>query len=474
MARQLQRPPSRAGRGSRRQRPLKSAPLVEITIESLGGRGDGLGTHQGQTVCLPLTLPEERVLARLGGRQGGMLTGEVVELLAPSPFRRTPPCPHFGPCGGCSLQHLAPPSYRNWKRDRVARALYGAEPGLKEALEQATKTDGEAPPLPSPAASLMAPLVEAAPGQRRRVGFSVQKSGRRIFAGFAERASNRVVDLGACPVAAEPLVALLEPLRGIGTTLLGDGARLLADATLTDSGVDLLLGLEKEPPASAWPALAQFAEAHDLARLSLRWPGGGAPMPVVARRPVRIQMGLVAVPLPPGAFLQATAEGAAALTAMAVEAARQAAARAPLKRIADLFAGCGSFSFPLAEIAPVLAVESDTEALAALQAGAAASGRTSRIETRCRDLMQAPLMAEELAGFDLVLFDPPRAGALAQAEQLAASRVPIVVAISCNPATLARDMRILVAGGYALQRVVPVDQFLWSGHVEGACVLTKA
>ncbi|HZD24921.1 MAG TPA: RNA methyltransferase, partial [Alphaproteobacteria bacterium] len=181
---------------------------------------------------------------------------------------------------------------------------------------------------------------------------------------------------------------------------------------------------------------------------------------VAERRPPLIELGGVPVTPPPGAFLQATAEGEAALVRLVSEACAGAG------RIADLYAGIGTFSFALARAAPVYAAEQDAAAVAALVAARNGAAGLKQIEAEMRDLVRRPLGPGELARFDAVVFDPPRAGAARQVEELARSKVPLVVAVSCNPATFARDSRTLADGGYRLERVTPVDQFLWSAHVE--------
>ena len=268
-----------------------------------------------------------------------------------------------------------------------------------------------------------------------------------------------------CPVTDRTLVDLLEPLRSLCATVDALGAKASLQLTRTESGADLLLrpARPRDPDLAAREALADFATAQNLCRVS--WQGPDGIEPIAARRPALVRFAGTDVTLPPGAFLQPSAEGEAAIVSL-VEAALAAD---PPKRIADLYAGCGTLTFPLARIAPVDAIEGDAGMVAALRDAA----RDQPIAVAARDLMRDPLSPEALGAFDAVVFDPPRAGARPLAEALAKSTVPRIVAVSCNPATLARDLRLLVDGGYSLERVTPIDQFAWSPHVEAVAVLRR-
>ncbi len=419
---------------------------LEVIVESLGARGDGVVTlthdeGEPEPLYLAQTLPGERVLARIGGPSPQGLRGEVIELLQPSAERVEAPCPHFGPCGGCLLQHFAPAPYALWKRGL-----------LVDALQKRGFRDVE---------PLVRPLLALPPGTRRRASFTALRQGRRVLLGFNRRFSHAVEDMTECYLLAPPLVALLPALRVALAPLLPDGKPQDITATLTDSGIDLLLALPREPDLAAREALAALAVECDLARLSIAV-AGQAPLPLADRRAPRILLGGVAVTPPPGGFLQPTPEGEAALTRLVLEAVP-----AEAEAVADLYSGCGTFSFPLAARGHrVHAVESDAPALAALQRAARLSDLVLRITVEQRDLERDPIGADALEGGDAVVFDPPRAGAAPQAAELAASDLPLVVAVSCNPGTFARDARTLVDGGFRLDWAAPVDQFPWSGHLE--------
>jgi 23S rRNA (uracil1939-C5)-methyltransferase len=410
---------------------------VTLTVESIGARGDGIASHEGRSVYLPLTAPGDRVRARLAGSRGDGWTGEVIALLAPG-ARTAPICPQFGSCGGCALQHLDADSYARAKERQVAAAL--RQHGI--VLDN------------------VAPLRRLAPGTRRRARFAVQQlRDATSLIGFHARASHRIVDMRGCAVLHPALVALVASLRAAAAALWPGGTAGAATATLCDSGVDLLLDLAASPDLTGLERLAAFAKAADLARLSWRAPGVEA-MPAAIRRPVRVVLGGVAVDLPTDAFLQASAEAEAALTAEVLGGIGAA------ERVADLYAGLGTFTFALARRARVHAVEGTRPALAALAAAAARADCPGRITSERRDLESRPLDAGELRHLDAVVLDPPRSGAHAQSGMLARSAVPRVVYVSCNPPSFARDARLLVDGGYRLLRIQPIDQFIWSPHVE--------
>jgi 23S rRNA (uracil1939-C5)-methyltransferase len=412
--------------------------VVEVAIERLGAQGDGIGRLGGTLVFVPLALPGERWRVRLGARRGEGLAAAPVVALASAP-RPSPPCPHFGDCGGCQLQHLAAADYAAWQRAIVVQAL--ARRGLGEV-------------------AVAAPEITP-PASRRRVRLAFAVRAGKVRLGFRARASHAVIDVAACPVARPEIVALLPALR----TLLGalamarDGGEL--QITASASGLDLLLTTAAAPGLGEREALAGFAAQHDLARLAWR-PAARTPAePIAARRPVSVRFAGVTVELPPGAFLQATG--------FAEDAIRSAVAGAigDARRVADLFAGCGPLGLPLAAAGGrVRAVDADAPMLAAAQRAARQAGFGARFEVETRDLERAPLAGTELAALDAVILDPPRAGARAQATALAAARVPRVAMVSCHPASFARDARTLVDGGYRLLRVQPIDAFLWSCQIE--------
>jgi 23S rRNA (uracil1939-C5)-methyltransferase len=422
---------------------MKTDTDIELTIEALGARGDGLASFEGERVIVPLAVPGDRVKARLSRDKEGRLLGRVRAVVAPGPARAAPPCRHFGDhpaggCGGCALQHLEAEAYRAWKLAQLEAAL--ARHDVKpEAIE---------------------PLADSPPASRRRADFTASRKKDGVVLGFNARGSHRVVDLAECAVLRPALVALLEPLRELLAPLMKPGDSAEARLAATDSGADLLLVSAIEMGVGARERVASFATRHDVARVARAHPKHPGTETLIERRPVRMVMGGVPVPLPPGAFLQATAEGEAALRDFVVAAAAGA------RRVADLYSGVGTFAFPVAAAgAKVHAIDAGKAEIAAIEAAARAAVLAG-VTAEARDLDKRPLDAGALGAFDAVVFDPPRAGAAAQAAALASSKIGRVIAVSCNPGTFARDARTLIDGGFRLVRLKPVDQFRWSTHLE--------
>jgi 23S rRNA (uracil1939-C5)-methyltransferase len=406
---------------------------VELVTTAMGGQGDALADWQGKRVFVPFALPGERVRAHLQAVAGGDLAAKDVEILAASPDRRAAQ----EVCGGCALQVWAEPAYRAWKIDLVRQAL--AHRGLA---------------LPARFESVFVPGAT-----RRRADLAAQRQGAAVRLGFHARGSDAIVDGHICPILTPALGGLMAPLRAVLHQVMrdGDAADILATETLT--GFDLLITCDATPNAGQRAALAAFAAQHNVARIG--WQGRrGTPEPIVLLRPPQVRFGAVLVDLPMPSFLQPSAEGEASLKAAVLAMTGKA------KRIAELYAGAGTFTFDLAGIGKVHAVEGSKPSLAALEQAARRAQLGHRITTEARDLEHAPLTFQELKALDAVVFDPPRAGAKAQAEMLAKARVKRIVAVSCNPATFARDARALVDGGYDLAAVTVVDQFIWSAHVE--------
>lgn len=438
----------RSAKNTKRQFSGKTPPL-DVIVDHIGAKGDGVATgtirlqyeDQNRPVFIPLSLPGERVSARAQHDLGEGVACQLSEIIEPSPDRVDPTCGHFGACGGCGLQHWAPSPYRQWKRSRIVAALGRA--GVEAAEVDA--------------------LIPAAPGTRRRADFVMRRLSVGTVIGFHERGENRIIDITECPILEPELLTVARSLPPISTDLLAPGESARATLNRLDSGSDLLLVLPREPGLAALESLASLAESLDLCRVSVRTENGGlsAPVvPVLERRPAVIRFAGVEVNPSPGAFLQATASGERAIVQAVLEGVG-----AP-SNIIELHAGCGTLSFPLARLGKIHAVEGDPSATATLEAATRRAGLQNDFSVETRDLMDRPLETSELAAYDALVFDPPRAGARAQAERVAAGGPDRVVAVSCNPATFARDARILVDGGYHLERVTPIDQFLWSAHVE--------
>lgn len=391
-------------------------------IVRIAARGEGVsksGTFH------PLTAPGD--LVHVDGR------------IDPGPHHALPSCRHFPMCGGCQLQHLDDESYCAFIVDRIASALTVqglAVPYIK-------------PPHLSP------------PLSRRRVSLTAERKGKAVHLGFNERASHRLVDIHQCPILRPELFRLVGPLRALLARVLAARARCSVRMTLADQGVDVLIKGVTIDGLEGAEAVTGFALEHGLARLSVDEGFGASPRWEPA--PVTVTLGGTPVPLPEGAFLQATEDGEAAL----VSAVREAVSGAD--RCVDLFAGLGTFALSLGP--DVHAVEGARDAaLALVQASRQARGKVS---VEHRDLYRRPLTSSELAAFDAVILDPPRAGAHEQVVQIAGAAIPRVAYVSCNPSTFARDARILVDGGYGLDWIQPVGQFRWSTHVELAAAFTR-
>jgi 23S rRNA (uracil1939-C5)-methyltransferase len=402
-------------------------PAVErLKIVGLGHRGDGWAETADGSVFVPYTLPGEIVEAeRVFDR------GTLVRLVQPSPDRVEPICPHFGTCGGCALQHWRTEPYRAWKRELVARTL--AQAGVTAEIAELIDAHGEG---------------------RRRVVLHAKRSGRKILVvGYTGLRSHIVVPIDQCPI----LAPALQPAIGIAWKLVEPlaiaGKPIDLQFTVTDGGLDVDLRGTGPLRAATISTLAAIAREEKLARLTRH----GELLAQLAEPSVKI--GRARVVLPPGSFLQATAAAEAALASLVLDAVGEARA------VADLFCGVGPFALRLAERARVQAFDANAGAIAALARAAATPG-LKPIAAHARDLFRRPLVATELAEFDALVLDPPRQGAGAQARALAQSRLKGIVYVSCNPATFARDARSLIEGGFKLGRVVPVDQFRYSPHVE--------
>jgi 23S rRNA (uracil1939-C5)-methyltransferase len=417
-----------------RSGPRTPSEVVELTIDTVGAQGDGVSGR----LFVPLTLPGERVRARVEADRA-----EVLEILVASPERVTPSCPHFGDCGGCSLQHWAGGPYLAWKVEQIRQAL--------ARVRLATE--------------ILAPFA-AAPGTRRRLALHARREGRAAVVGFKARRSWRLAAIDTCVIADPRLVAALPALRRIAEPFLEhpkSAPTLHVTHTLTGLDIDVT-GVERRSGGLSADARLRVAEAAaeaDVARVTL------AGETVYVTRPARVAMGAANVALPPGAFLQATLQAETAMAAFAVTVATGA------RRIADLFCGVGAFTFPLATIAPVLAADAAAPAVGALVSAAASAPGLKPITAEARDLERRPILAHELRGVDVVLLDPPRAGAAAQCIEIGRSTVGRVIGVSCNPATFARDARTLADAGFRLERLLPVDQFLWSPHVELVGVFSR-
>lgn len=414
------------GKGGRESGP---ATLLQLQITALGAQGDGLARlDDGTAVHVAGALPGETVSALVAGPRG-----QLQEIVTASADRTPPPCPHFGTCGGCAVQHLAEAPYLDWKAGLVRTALERV--GIAAPVAAATPAWGEG---------------------RRRASLHARWQGSALQLGFARARSHELVEIDHCPVLSPALNDQLAQLRALAGALVPKDARASIAVTQTLGGLDVDItgaGAVARFGRSGFERLVTAAQG--LARLSFEGE------PAVTPGQPQVKVGTAVVDLPPGAFLQATQAGEDVLAARVVAWSQGA------KRIADLFAGIGTFALRLKAIAPVLAVESDKAAVAALTRAANGLAGGHQLRAEARDLFRAPLAPLELKGVDTVVIDPPRAGAQAQCEQLARSPgVTRVVSVSCDPVSFARDAAILVAGGFRLTDLEAVDQFRFAPHVE--------
>jgi 23S rRNA (uracil1939-C5)-methyltransferase len=398
--------------------------VILSEVIRLAARGDGV-TADGRHVALAAP---------------GDMVDNAAEII-PGPHHVDPPCRHFPRCGGCQLQHVDDVTYADYLIERIISALIAQKVPVPE---------------------IWAPHLSP-PRTRRRASLRAERVGKRIVFGFNEAVSHYIVDIRECHILLPELFALVDPLRNLLASLLEPRKTANVHLAWTDQGADVAMEGVTLEGLAAHEALTEFAMAHRLARLAIdegygsetRW----------EPEPVTVHLGGVAVGLPTRAFLQATEDGQAALT----EAVGQAIGEA--RTAVDLFSGLGTFTLPAASRARVLAVEGARDAVLALKAAANRSGRTIAVEHR--DLFRRPLSEEELARFEAVILDPPRAGAKEQTPALARAAVGRIAYVSCNPATFARDARTLIDGGWRLEWVKPVGQFRWSTHVELAAAFSR-
>ncbi len=409
---------------------------LDIEVSRLGARGDGIADSPDGPLYVAYSLPGERLRVKPGAKRGEGRVATLVEILKAAPERADPPCPHFGECGGCALQHMSGPAELAWKRTLVAEAL------ARRGLEAVPVNETCAIPL----------------GARRRTTLHAVRAGGRVVLGFNARASHRLIPVTACAVLDPRLSNLIGPLRVLAGHLPMPKRGLEISLTATAGGIDLLIGAPGSPELEVRERLTAFALDHDLARVS--W-GRRDPELIMLSHSPHVSLGGVTVVVPAGGFLQAGANAEAIL----IE--RVGAHIGQSRKVADLYAGVGTFALSLAaEGIQVDAFDGDGAAIASLQAAVNAAAGRRQVTPTVRDLAERPLSADELADFDAAVLDPPRAGAAAQAEELSRSGVAKIAYVSCHPGTFARDARILVDGGYALIDVTPVNQFQWSPHVE--------
>lgn len=421
---------------------MTSDRTVDAEISALGSKGDGITCLDGGMLYVPYAAPGDKVRIRLAAKKSVRPHGDIVDIIRPSPDRQPPVCPYFTQCGGCSIQHLTSHVYEVWKRQLVCAALShrGLEP------------------------SVVLPLVSGGLGRRRRTRLKARKTAKALLLGFRAPRSHLIVPVDECAVLAPGIVALFDGLRQVLDVVLRQGDEAEVAVTLCSTGLDVTIAGPTNPDLAIRELLVQFAESQDIARVNWRKLHRGRPgeaETVIRRRAPELHISGLSVEPPPDGFVQPTLEGESALRDGVVEALGGAG------RVADLYAGCGAFALALAvSSCHVVAADSDAHQMQALTEAASRGGVGSRITPETRDLNRRPLVGDELRRLDGLVLDPPRAGALSQVKAITETPVPRVAYVSCNPASFARDARALVDARYRLESVLPVDQFLFTSHVE--------
>lgn len=408
----------------------------KVTIDEIGGRGDGLAKVDGKVIYVPYSAPGDVVDVKLNGSRG-----RIKHIHQKSEHRVEPLCPHFTKCGGCMLQHVAGDYYKGWKEGLITTAL--ANQGLQDVD--------------------VAPLVVSPLHSRRRTTFQAIGRGKgNIALGYAEKGSHNLIDINQCPILVPEITAFMKPLRAFIGSCLEKKQKMSIQITKGDNGLDVVFKTKGEISLDMRMDLAEFAEKNDLARVS--WFDTGLKTPyyemLAERKKPYVTFGGNKVFFPQGSFLQATVEGQQALINAMLEGVKGA------KHVVDLFSGCGTFSIAAAKYATVHAVENNEEMLVALKNSANQMEDINLVTTELRDLFLRPLLPHELNQYDAAIIDPPRAGARHQMTEIINSDIKTLVMISCNPITFARDVHNLQDAGFSMGKVIPVDQFLYSPHLE--------
>lgn len=404
--------------------------MERLVIDHVGHFGDGVAVEGGASIYVPYSLGGETIEALPSPGHPDRRT--LAKIVTPSPERIEPFCPHFGTCGGCAIQHWQPESYRKWKRQLVVDTL--SRSGIDCEVDE---------------------LIDAHGSGRRRMVLHARVSQQGVLrVGFAAAGRHEIITIDHCPILDPVLHGAISAANDIAETLKPANKPLDIQITAADNGLDLDVRGSGPLDSKLLSKLSQLAEKHQLARLTRH---GEL---VLMRAPPVVKIGKAQVTLPPGCFMQPTAAGEETLAAQVIARSKGA------KHIADLFCGIGPFALRLAEKFRVTAFDSDEPAISALNNAAKQTQGLKPLKALARDLFRRPLVPQELRDYDCVVFDPPRQGAQAQSQQLAASKIGLIVAVSCNPTTFARDTRILIDGGYKIESITPVDQFLHTPHVE--------
>ena len=422
----------------------KPQKYLEISIEHLGEKGDGIAlTTEGQ-IFVPMTLPGEKARIRLETSTNSGKKIDLLEIIEKSKDRIAPHCKYFGACGGCVIQHLSVGPYLQWKRAIIEKALNN-----KRIFS-----------------NFIQPTIPTHSNGRRRTELTAIKTktnSNKLSFGYSERSSHNIINIIECPILSPTLNRVIQPLKIVIEKILEPGSSWKIMLTETAVGIDMLISTKNNPTPHHLSGLSNFAINHDLARISWKSKNKRTE-PIYQERVPTIDFDGISVVLPPGSFLQTSVQSQRIMTSLVIEYTGEITAH---KKVADLFSGLGTFTLPLAKRgAQVHSIDISGETLENLLAASGMAGFSGRVTTEKRNLMKYPLSPAELAFYEIVIFDPPRAGAEALAKNLAISKVPIIIAVSCNPKTFARDADILISGGYEMADVTPLDQFVFSNQIE--------
>lgn len=408
--------------------------MNELVIDRLGAQGDGVANSNEGSIFVPFTLQGETVAVSGSGKRRDLET-----VVSPSPSRVEPICMHFGKCGGCQLQHMEQGAYLEWKRDLVKAALQSENISIE-----------------------VDPVRTFENGKRRRAVFSARQTNEGLVLGYLERGSHTMTAVQECPVLLPEIVQAIEPIKQIVSGLIPAKDISHVSVLACDNGLDISIECEKAPSDRQRQTVIRRFMETDFCRLSVN---GEV---VIEQKPPLLTFGKTKVTPAPGGFVQAVKLAETAMSEIVI------AHLSRCKKTVDLFCGSGTFALDLAEFSSVIALESEAASIAALElAWRNSAGKLRTIKAEKRDLSRRPLTAAEMKKIDGVVFDPPRAGAEMQAKQLAKSKVKKIAAVSCSPTTLARDLRILINGGYKLLSVTPLDQFVYTPHIEVVALLER-
>ncbi|MEM9329830.1 MAG: class I SAM-dependent RNA methyltransferase [Pseudomonadota bacterium] len=408
--------------------------MVELKIHSLARQGDGVATKDSETLYIPFSLPGETVTATSSG-----IRRDLISVIRQSSFRIDPICTHFGECGGCQLQHFSQEGYLAWKHALVYEALERV--GISHAVD---------------------PLVCFDVASRRRCVFNVKHTAKGVVLGFAERSTDRIINITECPILVKDISDRLQDIKNVLSSLPYTKKSFRLSVLASEAGLDLALSSPQPLKQNTKEILARKALSFGFARLS-----SDGEVLVELKKPI-LRMGLCNLIPPPGAFVQAVRAAEATMSELVCTYLSDC------KSVADLYSGIGTFALRLAENSMVWALEENAPSLQALdRAWRETGGKLKQIRIETRNLERRPVNFTELKKIDGLVFDPPRAGAEAQVRQIAKSKIGKVAAVSCNPITLARDLKLLLEGGYKIQQITPIDQFRFTPHVEVVALLEK-